>query len=207
MENGNHYHEDDDTMALNALEVQQHLTTEDQQERLAQLLDEIFPGTVWDDSVYKTAGRVLRAWAEFVPQENPPFNFTTFDSGGINQLISVKDIEFSSMCAHHLLPFYGVAHVGYLPNKLMVGLSKIPRLVDWMAMRPCTQEALTARIASWLKNELQAQGVAVVIESRHTCMACRGVRKHNASMVTSEMRGSFLTSGDARQEFLRVIGK
>ena len=163
---------------------------------------------VWDDSVERTAARVVSYWRDYMPPEvgTLDFEFTTFPAN-VNQLIIVKDIEFSSMCAHHLLPFYGTAHIGYVPNELMVGLSKIPRLVDFWAKRPCTQEVLTARIASDLKHRLAAMGAAVIVEARHTCMACRGVRKHNGAMVTSEMRGVFLTSGEARSEFLNLVGR
>lgn len=172
----------------------------------ANQLVEIFGDYVWDDSALETARRVLRFYAEFRPKKELDFKFTTFPAT-VNQMIIVKDIEFTSLCAHHLLPFYGFAHVAYLPNKLMVGLSKIPRLVDFWAHRPSTQETLAHSIASDLKERLEAQGVAVVMEARHTCMSCRGVHKSQASMVTSEMRGSFLTSGDARNEFLTAIGR
>jgi GTP cyclohydrolase I len=175
-------------------------------EMLAGMLAGIFGDGVWDDSPQDTARRVLKFWEEYTPCPDFDGVFTTFPATA-NHLIVVKDIEFSSLCAHHLLPFYGNAHVGYVPNKLMVGLSKIPRLIDFWAHRPCTQEALTDHLAHDLKNRLEAHGVAVVIESRHTCMACRGVRKHNGAMVTSDMRGIFLTSGEARSEFLSLIGR
>jgi GTP cyclohydrolase IA len=171
---------------------------------LTKTLKDVFGNDSWDDSAEDTARRVLKYWREMVPKKEIDFKFTAFPAIA-NQMIIVKDIEFSSMCAHHLLPFYGVAHVAYLPNKLMVGLSKIPRLVDHFAHRPCTQEGLTASIAEYLKHELAAMGVAVVLESQHTCMACRGVRKHNASMITSEMRGIFLTAEAARAEFMNLI--
>jgi GTP cyclohydrolase I len=132
------------------------------------------------------------------------FSVTTFEAT-VNQLIVVKDIEFQSLCAHHLLPIMGVAHVGYLPNKLLIGVSKIPRIVDHFARRPQTQEVLTSQIASFLKHKLEAQGVAVVVEALHACMAGRGVRKHNGRMRTSEMRGIFLTSSSARSEFLEMV--
>lgn len=173
---------------------------------LTKLLIEIFGQDVWDDTPEETARRVTQYWKEFAPQQEMPFKFTTFLATA-NQMIVVKDIEFTSMCAHHLLPYDGYAHVAYLPNRLMVGLSKIPRLVDFFAKRPSTQETLTHQIASELKTRLEAQGVAVVMEARHTCMSCRGVHKVQASMVTSEMRGSFLTSGDARAEFFATIGR
>ncbi len=171
---------------------------------LAEILESVFGNEVWDDSVEDTAARVLRFWREYVPVSEMLFNLTVFPTK-VNQLIVVNDISFSSLCSHHLLPFYGKAHVGYIPNKLAVGLSKIPRTVDHFARRPTTQEILTAQIASFLKGELSPHGVAVVIKSRHTCMSCRGVRKSGAYMTTSEMRGVFLTGPAAKQEFLALI--
>ena len=173
-------------------------------DELARILDHVWPGVDWDDGVEETARRVLGYWREYQFSNNMGFEVTTFPAD-INQLIVVKDIEFSSMCAHHLLPMFGVAHVGYIPNKKMIGLSKIPRIVDHFAKRPQVQERLTKQIASFLKHELEAMGVAVVMEAQHTCMVCRGVRKHNGKMVTSEMRGIFLTAQAARAEFLEMI--
>lgn len=167
---------------------------------LADMLDGVFPEDVWDDSSQKTAYRMIRYWQEFVPKDID-FHLTTFPTE-VNQMIAVTNIEFSSICAHHLLPFFGITHVGYIPAQLAIGLSKIPRVVDHFANRPQTQEKMTAQIASFLKSELQAMGVAVVVIGKHTCMACRGVRKHNGHMVTAEMRGVFLTAPAARQEFL-----
>jgi len=172
---------------------------------MEETITHIFGQDIWDDSALDTAHRILRAWSEFSPAEEIPFSFTTFPATA-NQMIVVKNIEFSSLCAHHLFPFDGVAHVGYVPNRLMVGLSKVPRLVEHWAHRPSTQETLTAHLADDMKHRLDAMGVAVVLEARHMCMACRGVRSFNASMVTSEMRGIFLTSGEARSEFLSLIG-
>lgn len=177
------------------------------QSMLQHVLTNVFGNTVWDDGVENTAARVLRFWREYANRgEDVDFKMTTFEAHG-NQLVICKDIEFSSLCAHHLLPFYGRAHVGYVPNKLQVGLSKIPRLVDFWANRPQVQEKLTDQIASSLKDTLEAMGVAVVVEARHTCMACRGVRKHNGVMTTSNMRGVFLTAEAARLEFLTLIGR
>jgi len=172
---------------------------------IAHQLTEIFGKEVWDDSVEQTAERWIRAMNEFIPEKEIGFKFTTFEAE-VNQLIVVRNIKFASLCAHHLFPFQGVVHVGYLPNRLQVGLSKIPRLVHHFAKRPHVQEGLTAQIAKYLKDRLEAQGVAVVIEAQHTCMSCRGIREHDAQMVTSEMKGTFLTSGTARNEFLRAIG-
>lgn len=169
-------------------------------------LEECFPESVWDDTAADTARRIHRFWLEFAPDDEVPFTMTAFDAGKYNeQMIIVENIEFSSLCAHHLLPFMGVAYVGYIPHMLMVGLSKIPRLVDHYAKRPQSQERMTHEIAAHLKRVTQAKGVAVVINSRHTCMACRGVRKHNGAMITSEMKGVFLTSPAPRAEFFAAI--
>lgn len=171
---------------------------------LTLILRDIFGDEVWDDNPQRTAERVLEYWCEYADPYQDEFELTTFPAD-VNQLIVVNNIEFSSICAHHLLPFWGIAHVGYIPNEEMVGLSKIPRMVDYLARQPRTQERLTSDIASYLKHELAAMGVAVVMIAKHTCMACRGVRKHNGHMTTSEMRGVFLTSGEARSEFLHMI--
>lgn len=167
---------------------------------LTDILSNMFPDDTWDDSAHRTAYRMIGYWKEFAVKDMD-FHLTTFPTS-VNQMIAVSNIEFSSLCAHHLLPFFGIAHVGYVPNELAIGLSKIPRVVDHFANRPQTQEKMTAQVASFLKKELKAHGVAVVVIGKHTCMACRGVRKHNGHMVTSEMRGVFLTAPAARQEFL-----
>lgn len=184
------------------------------QNALSFVLREVFGDAqgMWDDGLEKTAARVIRSWGEYAMQpaseldDGPQFDFpfTTFPAHG-NQLVVCKDIEFSSLCAHHLLPFYGLAHIGYIPHKLQVGLSKLPRLVDFWARRPQVQERLTEQIADSLKQTVDAMGVAVVIEARHTCMACRGVRKHNGIMLTSNMKGVFLTASAARGEFMQMI--
>lgn len=176
-------------------------------EPLVDLLKDIFGERCWDDSLEETAERVVSYWMEYAGNDDKEFNLTTFPAGDIKQMIIVKDIEFVSLCAHHLLPFYGKAHVGYLPQDLMIGVSKIPRLVDHYAKRPQTQERLTHQIATDLKHALHAQGVGVVIESTHTCMACRGVHKPDAVMITNEFRGVFLTDPTPREEFLHSIGR
>lgn len=174
---------------------------------LTSVLVDIFGDKIWDDGASETARRVLEYWKGMVSHNGDMgFKFTTFPAVA-NQMIVVKDIEAVSMCRHHLLPFYGTVHVAYIPNELMVGLSKIPRVVDYFARRPQTQEELTSNVATFLKHELRAHGVAVVMEARHTCLSCRGVTKYEASMITSEQRGVFLTSGEARSEFLTLIGR
>jgi GTP cyclohydrolase I len=122
-----------------------------------------------------------------------------------DEIVIVKEIDFFSMCEHHLLPFYGKVHVGYLPNKKVVGLSKIPRIVDIFARRLQVQERLTVQIAETLKSKLNARGVGVVVEARHLCMMMRGVEKQNTVAVTSSMLGAFRSQPQTRLEFLKLI--
>jgi len=123
------------------------------------------------------------------------------------EMVVVKDIEFYSLCEHHMLPFFGHAHVGYLPNGKVIGLSKIARLVDVFARRLQVQERLTTQIADGLVAALDAHGVAVVLEASHTCMMMRGVQKQKSSTITSAMRGSFDTTARTRAEFMAFIGR
>jgi GTP cyclohydrolase IA len=122
-----------------------------------------------------------------------------------DEMVIVKDIDFFSMCEHHLLPFFGRVHVGYLPNKKVVGLSKIPRIVDMFARRLQVQERLTVQIAETLSTKLNAHGVGVVVEARHLCMMMRGVEKQNTVAVTSSMLGAFRSQSQTREEFLKLI--
>jgi GTP cyclohydrolase IA len=122
-----------------------------------------------------------------------------------DEMVIVKDIDFFSMCEHHLLPFFGKVHVGYLPNKKVVGLSKIPRIVDTFARRLQVQERLTVQIAETLQSKLNANGVGVVVEARHLCMMMRGVEKQNTVAVSSSMLGAFRTQQQTRLEFLKLI--
>ncbi|MDJ0873451.1 MAG: GTP cyclohydrolase I FolE [Gammaproteobacteria bacterium] len=123
------------------------------------------------------------------------------------EMVVVRDIEFYSLCEHHLLPFFGRAHVVCLPNGQVIGLSKIARVVDVFARRLQVQERLTNQIADALMKTLQAHGVAVVMEASHTCMMMRGVQKQSSSTVTSAMRGSFETNARTRSEFMELIGR
>jgi GTP cyclohydrolase IA len=122
-----------------------------------------------------------------------------------DEMVLVKDIEFFSLCEHHMLPFYGKAHVAYLPNNKVIGLSKIPRIVDMFARRLQVQERLTQQIAQCLQDVLQPRGVGVVIEARHFCMMMRGVEKQHSGTVTSAMLGAMRQRKETRDEFLALI--
>lgn len=158
------------------------------------------------DGLKETPFRFSKAMLEYTEgyNENPREHLRkTFDVDH-KEMVIVKDIEFHSLCEHHLAPFYGVAHVGYIPNEKITGLSKIARLVDGYAKRLQVQERLTSQIADAMYEELEAQGVMVVIEAKHYCMCGRGVRKSTASTVTSAVRGEY-ENPEVRAEFLDLI--
>jgi GTP cyclohydrolase I len=122
-----------------------------------------------------------------------------------DEMVIVKDIEFYSMCEHHLLPFFGKAHIAYVPNGKVIGLSKIPRLVDVFARRLQVQERLTTQIADAISEAINPQGVAVILDAQHLCMMMRGVEKQHSATVTSAMRGVFKTQLQTRNEFLSLV--
>ena len=155
------------------------------------------------ESLRDTPARMARAYAElFAPRA---FSMTTFPNDeGYDELVLARSIPLRSVCEHHLLPFVGVAHVGYLPGERILGLSKLARVVEHFASRPQVQERLTMQVAGWLQDELQPQGVGVAIVAEHTCMTLRGVRAHGTSTVTSAMQGLMRTDPRCRQEFLSL---
>jgi len=134
------------------------------------------------------------------------FNFTVFPNPNYDEMIILKDIEFESLCSHHLMPFFGKVHIAYIPGEKICGLSKLARVVDKFAHRPQIQEKLTQEIVEFLSEKLKPKGVMVVIEAQHTCITCRGACKKNAVMVTSAVRGVFREQ-EAREEFLNLIRK
>ncbi|HET7263124.1 MAG TPA: GTP cyclohydrolase I FolE [bacterium] len=155
-----------------------------------------------------TPRRVANMYAEIfsgLRTDPAPLLKVTFDERH-KEMVVVKDIPFHSSCEHHLLPFVGVAHVGYIPNGRIVGLSKIARLVETLARRPQVQERLTSQIADLLNAGLHARGAAVVIEAEHLCMTMRGVRKPGSKIVTSATRGIFRENPSTRAEFMSLIG-
>jgi GTP cyclohydrolase I len=157
-----------------------------------------------------TPNRVIRAYDEFFAgyHEDPAEILgRTFDeTGGYDEMVVLRDIEFFSHCEHHIVPIIGKAHIGYLPDKRVLGISKLARLVETFARRLQIQEKLTADIANGLNDALKPRGVAVVIEAVHQCMTTRGVKKPGVSLVTSQMLGSFRDDEKTRREFLSIIG-
>lgn len=162
------------------------------------------------DGLQKTPQRVARMYAELLSgyQTDPVavVNGAIFDVQ-YDEMVIVRDIEFYSLCEHHILPFMGRAHVAYIPNGKVLGLSKIPRIVDMYARRLQVQERMTRQIADILRDLLQPQGVAVVVEAMHLCSMMRGVKKHDARMTTSAMHGAFRANLATRQEFLDNISR
>jgi len=157
------------------------------------------------DGLRETPARMARAYAELF--EPRPLRLTTFDNAeGYDELVIARAIPFRTVCEHHLLPFYGVAHVGYLPAERILGLSKLARLVEHFAARPQTQERLTRQVADCLLERLRPRGAGVVLEAEHTCMTLRGVRATGATTITSALLGSLRTDPQSRSEFFALAG-
>jgi len=161
------------------------------------------------EGLLKTPNRVARAYGELMAglKFDPRSHLKTVFHERYDEVVLLRDIEFHSLCEHHLLPFHGVAHVGYIPAESgkITGLSKLARLVDVYARRPQVQERLTTQIAQTINEVLQPRGVAVVMEALHMCMLMRGVEKQNSKAVTSAMLGAFRDRPETRAEFMELI--
>ncbi|MEE2975399.1 MAG: GTP cyclohydrolase I FolE [Thermodesulfobacteriota bacterium] len=176
---------------------------EDQQETVVRLL-EIIGEDPNREGLKNTPKRYLDAFSEFL---NPPeFNITTFDVEKTDEMIVQLDIPFYSFCEHHLLPFFGKGYIAYIPNKKIVGISKLSRTLEKFSRRLQNQERITNQVADYLESELGAKGVGVVLKARHLCMEMRGVKKSDTHTVTSKLLGYFRTDERTRAEFLNLIG-
>jgi GTP cyclohydrolase IA len=179
-------------------------------ERIRRAVREILEAVGEDpdrEGLRDTPDRVARMYAEVFQglHQDPRIHLEKRFTQKYDEMLLIKDIRFESFCEHHLLPFIGVAHVAYLPNGRVVGLSKIPRVIDVLAKRPQMQERLTEEVADLLMSELDAKGVAVVVEASHSCMTIRGVHKPNSTFVTSAMRGAFKDRLATRSEVMSLI--
>jgi GTP cyclohydrolase I len=170
-------------------------------ETAARALLEALGADLEDESLRETPRRVAAALAEMLTPR--PFEATTFPNDeGYDELVIARSIPFHSLCEHHVLPFYGVAHVGYLPGDRIVGLSKLARVVEMYARRLQVQERMTVQIANWLEETLAPRGVGVVLEAEHLCMSLRGVKKPGTRTVTSALLGTVRDDMRTREEFL-----
>jgi len=175
-------------------------------ERAARELLIALGADVTSESLRDTPRRMAAAYAELLTPE--PFNATTFpNDGDYDELVVVRDIAFHSLCEHHLLPFTGIAHVGYIPGERIAGLSKLARVVDHYARGLQVQERLTTQIAGWFERELAPKGVGVVLEAEHMCMSLRGATKPDTRTVTSALHGLVRDDPRTREEFLMLAGR
>lgn len=157
-----------------------------------------------DESLRETPRRVAAAYAELLAP--PTFDMTTFPNDeGYDELVVAKRIPFSSLCEHHMLPFVGIAHVGYSPGERILGLSKLARVVEQFSRDLQVQERMTMQVARWLDEQLQPRGVGVILEAEHLCMSIRGVQAHGARTTTSALLGTLRSDARTRQEFLDLV--
>jgi GTP cyclohydrolase IA len=178
--------------------------------RIERAVREILLGVGEDpdrEGLRDTPARVARMYEELFLglHDDPRKHLRKFFTEKCDEVVLVRDIKFNSMCEHHLLPFMGTAHVAYLPDRRVVGLSKLARVVETVARRPQVQERMTEQIADLLVEELQAKGVAVVVEAIHTCMTIRGIQKRGSVCVTSAMKGCFRNKSSTRAELMTLI--
>ena len=160
------------------------------------------------EGLKRTPARVAKAWDVFTKgytQDLDEIINNAVFTENYDEMVTIKDIDYFSLCEHHLLPFFGKAHVAYIPDGKLIGLSKVPRIVDMFSRRLQVQERLTENIAKTLNDMLKPKGVAVVIEGEHMCMQMRGVEKQNSYATTSSMKGIFLKDSRTREEFLTII--
>lgn len=159
------------------------------------------------EGLVETPARVARMYAELFSglRDDPRDHLKKFFTEQYDEVVLVRDISFHSICEHHLLPFLGRAHIGYVPGGKVIGLSKLARVVEVVSRRPQVQERMTEQIANLLESELGAKGVAVVVEAEHTCMTIRGVRKPGSLCVTSALKGLFRSNLSSRSEILQLI--
>ena len=190
--------------------LQQDRTATVDHDRIERAVREILVAVGEDpdrEGLRETPARVARMYAEMFQglRADPRIHLKKFFTEPYDEVVLVRDISFCSMCEHHLLPFMGKAHIGYLPNGKVLGLSKLARVVDDISRRPQVQERMTEEIANLLLEELDAKGVAVVVEAAHSCMTIRGVRKPGSLCVTSAMKGIFRSNLSTRSEIMQLI--
>ncbi len=181
-------------------------------ERIARAVREILIAVGEDpdrEGLRETPRRVARMYEELFRglHMDPRAQLRTFFTEKYDEMVVLRDVPFNSMCEHHLMPFEGKAHIAYIPDGKVVGLSKLARVVDAFALRPQVQERLTTQLADAIMQELDAQGAAVVIEAVHTCMTCRGVKKPGSVMVTSAIRGVCASNPSTRMEAMGLLHK
>lgn len=178
-------------------------------ERLIQSLFEYIGEDPHREGLKDTPARMIASYEKLFGgyRQKPEDVLTVFGDELYDEMIVVKDIEFYSMCEHHMLPFFGRAHVGYIPDGKIIGLSKMPRLVEIFSRRLQNQERLTNQIARGLQDILKPKGVGVILEAKHLCMMARGVEKQNSEVTTSALLGLFKRELNTRSEFLRHVGK
>ena len=159
------------------------------------------------EGLQETPNRVVKSWEELYAgyKQNPEDLLTVFQAGTYDQMVVLKDIEIYSTCEHHILPFYGKAHVAYVPTEKVIGISKLARLVDVFSKRLQIQERIGEQVTEALMKFLQPQGAACIIEARHMCMCARGVNKQNSIMTTSSLKGCFLEDRAVKEEFINLI--
>jgi GTP cyclohydrolase I len=181
---------------------QQDFDIDSPEAALKYILQETAQENIYREGLVQTPDRYIKFLRQFLNPEK--FNFTTFEAD-TDEMVIVKNIPFYSLCEHHLAPFFGVGHIGYIPGDRIVGLSKIPRVLDMFARRLQNQERITKQVSEYLMEHLKPKGVAVILQARHLCMEMRGVEKPGAETTTSAMVGRFKENVNTRQEFLNLI--